>query len=231
MIDIKYSKAILNMLFVKGADGGTSPYAEKESFLNAGIPESVTGRDIHDATSEDEEKFNTWKKAINDSVYWETKNYNPYITNGDYVYGWQMVRKLSENSMFYPASRYLALFTTMPDKDGKNFVEPSNETTYKRVDLNSGYFSKSLVMTEAALDSEKGGTFTHNDVTIYFPEIRESNWTQDNSIVGFGIFESEIPVEGEVPYLWGKLNNTEAVEATIDHVPLFRKEQFELSIS
>lgn len=137
----------------------------------------------------------------------------------------------------YPATRYLALFTKMPNEYGDEYVEPfedagGNSTTYCRVNLDNGYFSRSQVMGDAFLDVTSGGASIVNEETIYYPEISGVNWaTEDAPIVGFGIFENKDPVDGELPYMWGTLSNTEAVKAEVNHVPLFRTGSFKISIS
>lgn len=244
MIDISYAKAILNMLVGRSANGSSvTSYTEEMAFDEEGIPEYVTGQEMYKARDNDEtlEQYRSWQTTINNSIYWKTEDYAPY----EYTYGgntttytgWKRVRKNVdvEGAGSYPQTRYLALFTTMPNADGSGFIEPygtsENPTTYKRVNLNSGYFSKQLVMDEAK-PNPTGGAITLNMVTIYYPEITGENWaTTERPLVGFGIFKNQEPAAGEVPYLWGLLNNDKDVDAEVDHVPLFRAREFQLLIS
>lgn len=263
MIDIKYSKAILNILFAKNASGGgLSAPAEKAKLIEEGVPENgvssedalaaserkTDSEDVKERKEKTRAQYDSWKGKVNGTTYWKTLDLPPktetytYYDSGKSVTltasgtGWTIVRKYSTGSaLSYPSKRYLALFTKMPGADGTGFEEPFlcdengiPTTTYRRVNLDSGYFSKTKIMNAAAQDKTNGGAFTSNNVTIYYPEITDVNW---GVLVGFGIFENEEPTEEEKPYLWGTLSNTEDVSASVDHVPLFRKGNFQLSIS
>lgn len=237
MIDISYSKAILNLLFGRRANG-VDIYEERQSWhQDQGIPSSVSGKQYSNATAEEREKYDQWKKQINQSENWMTKQYEPYPNAEKPTYpGWTIVKRAQEDPMldkYYPTARYLALFTTMPNADGTGFVEPYKinnvSTTYMRVDLEHAFFSNNAIMDKAILNIDQGGAKSTNQYTIYFPEIVNVHWsTQEQPLVGFGIFANAVPTEGEIPYLWGKLSNTEAVVAATEHVPLFRVGEFEL---
>jgi hypothetical protein len=144
--------------------------------------------------------------------------------------GYKTIALLSKRQTAkYPTARYLALFTKMPDINGNNYEEPfktadGKTTTYCRVNLDVGYFSRQQVMGYAQPDEVNGGASIWNIETIYYPEVSGDGmaWTtEDTPIVGFGIFENRTKEANEVPYLWGLLSNG-GVQAPCDKVPLFR---------
>lgn len=259
MIDITYSKAILNLLFAKSASGSASgsPSKEHTQLVMSGVPiNGVTSQEALDAAelftdtaTEKQTKaqlrnqYQAWKDLVNRCTFWMTEDRAAVTKQYEFGeatvtvqgVGWKIVRNPSASGIVeYPTTRYLALFTTMPKADGTGFVEPFlyNDdniptTTYQRINLDSGYFAGKPIMKKAELDTENGGATTSNGVTIYYPEIVEVDW---GTLVGFGIFANQEPTEGEKPYLWGALSNTDTVFAETEHVPLFRKDNFTLSI-
>ena len=250
MIESSYAKAILNILMAKPVNstaGENDPALEERAKLKKdGVKLYVDPK----KTYTDEER--EYKNKINASKYWNTKEITLKISEDTTYYGYKTVRKDLTSSKCYPTSRYLALLTNMPNPDGSDFGEfriindtEDGQTTYcKRIDLNKGFFSGGLIMSEAKqnttkIDSEnpdfgiEGGAMTLNNVVIYFPEITEQDWEGDADngpvLVGFGIFSNKEAISGEKPYLWGALNNTD-VTAKLNHVPLFRKNNFQFSI-
>jgi hypothetical protein len=260
MISLKYARDILDFLFA--TNGSDITYEQEcQELTDRGIALSVTGKQVFDSiqrlgdTEEQiKEKFKlrklyeSYRAAINSTVCCEcvTDEDSYYseviVTNGNPSevgeYGWKTQELATKrDSAKYPKKRYLALFTTMPNEQGIGYVEPfkgadGSNTTYCRVNLDGGYFSRDQVMADAYSDSEHGGASIQNKETIYYPEISGVDWaTEDSPIVGFGIFENKDPVEGEFPYLWGALSNQDAVAAEVNHVPLFRVGDFKISIS
>lgn len=256
MISLKYAKDILNFLFA--TDGTNVSYEEELAQLRQrGIKTQITGLDRfntvpQDGDTEEEEleklvlddTYKEYEKAINETVwcatmidtataYEEKKNVNGMLIKKTH-YGY-VTYKLSQprTSAKYPTKRYLALFTTMPDEDGADYVEPpfkndeNKDATYCRVDLDTGYFTRDQVMNDAQADAQNGGAYIDNKSTIYYPEISGNDWGE---IVGFGIFENKDPIDDEIPFLWGTLSNG-PVNATKNHVPLFRTNEFKISIS
>jgi hypothetical protein len=58
-----------------------------------------------------------------------------------------------------------------------------------------------------------------------FPEILDADgW---GNIYGFGVFENEVPTEGEKPYFWGEVKNG-PVKTEVNNVPLFRPNEFKV---
>ncbi|MBO5435884.1 hypothetical protein J6A31_08830, partial [bacterium] len=183
-------------------------------------------------------KYENWRTLTNQSEWFkavqtpEDQAYRPElgvaddgtVIYGDPYYGWYRSKQTVQTS-YYPTGKYLALFTSIPDETGANYTEPTEETTYQRINLDTGYFTRLNVMDDTAvIDTDNGGATIANKDVIYYPEVVDVDW---GTIVGFGIFEDKDVATGE-PYLWGKLN--ESVLATVDHVPLFRKQGFKLSL-
>lgn len=256
MIKDSYATAILNILMAKPAkstDGQNDPaLTERADLKEEGVKMYVAPTKEELTTTE-----KTHRDKINNSTCWRAQEITKTVTNqlgAKITYrGYKSVRKDLNSSICYPRSRYLALFTKMPNADGGEFeefriineVKEDGTITYcRRINLNTGYFSNELIMKEAEknmanIDPEDpssdivGGAMTSNEVVIYFPEIVEKNWTGDDedgpALVGFGIFENAEPISGEKPFLWGALNNTDAV-AKLTHVPLFRKNNFQFFI-
>ena len=254
MIEKEYAKAILNILMAKpinegGAneDGNDPALVERAKLKDDGVTLYVapTASSLGTTATNDQKK-------IDNSTHWQTISITATSTDGKKLVGYKTVRKFSDTNKMYPTKRYLALLTEMPESDGSDFEElrisheiKDGETIYcDRINLNTGYFSNDLIMKAAEQNTAKitpgdddsdiiGGAITLNDVVIYFPEITKNNWggadDKGPALWGFGIFENAKPVEGEKPYLWGKLSNEDAI-AKLAHVPLFRKEKFQFSI-
>lgn len=235
MINTEYAKAILNTLFAKRANG-SDIHEERRTWKEQGIPDELTAEEYREATDDKKQEYDRWKKMIDASLHWETSTKETSSASR----GWKIVQKEKYNNpimdKYYPTTRYLALFTTMPNADGTGFVEPyqnnNTSTTYRRIDLEHAFFSDTNIMHSAVLNESEGGAKSLNQYAIYFPEINNVDWsTQEQPLIGFGIFANASPVDNETPYLWGTLSNTEAVVATIGHVPLFRIGDFQLSIA
>ena len=78
-----------------------------------------------------------------------------------------------------------------------------------------------------------GKAYLNNKEIIMFPEILHEppegsegpeGW---GNIYGFGIFENEVPTEGEKPFFWGSVVGAPIVTKA-GEVPLFREKQFEI---
>lgn len=138
-------------------------------------------------------------------------------------------KKIDRQKVPYPTKTFLALFTTMPDLDGGNYEEPGDETTYIRVDLKSDIIAGQAVLGRA--ESKDGIPTVQNSKIIMYPEIDQNAW---GTIKGFGIFETQEKGAGR-PIIWGPLKDasgaiTEVVTQS-NYVPLFRKEQFKITLS
>ena len=133
----------------------------------------------------------------------------------------------------------MGLFTEMPGVNGgKNFVEIPTQmtengitytTSYRRMDLNEGIFSKESVLEQAYKYGREtdetnpdnpyynylGYAYTTNKEIIMFPEIvrrdpegkiktdTASSWGGWGNIIGFGLFSESSG--SEPPYFWGEL--------------------------
>lgn len=199
----------------------------------------------------------TWINKVGTSEYSKTENFEceyQYYQLSDPISvsvtfkGWYYPQTFSTLS-YYPSKAYLGLFTDykltedgknengMPNADGTKFREPpyknGAEYTYQRMSLHRGLFSDEYVFNEIdqnSLEALEHAGYAHisNKEIIMFPEIlNEEGW---GNIYGFGIFENEVPVEGEKPYFWGYVDGAPSnpVSTSKKHVPLFRPNQFEV---
>lgn len=155
--------------------------------------------------------------------------------------GWYL-KKNDVQAPPYPeqGKTYLGLFTKMPNGQGAEFEEPTADE-YMRVNLHESIVTGETTIGAAAEDDKTGITAIVNSGNIMFPEITtDGGW---GTIVGFGIFENKKPVTGEIPILWGVLKTKEGgedgedvvytpttVPTSAKHVPLFRKDDFTVSL-
>ena len=173
--------------------------------------------------------------------YWKKEEKEKEIT----LSGWYYSQEPSTTS-FFPNKAYLGLFTDynpqqdnnningMPNPDGTKFREPpykdGDKATYQRMSLHNGLFTSDYVFNKIEkvdVDAQSYPGYAHldNKEIIMFPEIlNEEGW---GNIYGFGVFENEIPTEGEKPYFWGEVNGA-PVATSVNHVPLFRPLEFEV---
>ena len=161
-------------------------------------------------------------------------------------------------SVSFPATPYLALFTTMPTvtTNGNDYVytpgvevqentESANKT-YRRVLLTSVGVSQKRLIAEAEIvgdstvsadDKTKdaaagfdvGSARIKNQDLIFFPEAEKEAY---GTIVGFGIFDN---LTGGVPYIFGNLSsdsgNNGTVTVNINEIPIFRVGDFRIALS
>ena len=133
-------------------------------------------------------------------------------------------------NMTYPNASYLGLFITLPDADGVGGAEPSTSasngafTGYMRINLHDDIIYAENTLVECQ-QGASGEGIIKNDKMIMFPEVVNENW---GTIVGFGIFDNDIPGEG-IPYFWGQLESSATTE--IGKVPLFRADEFQIILS
>lgn len=141
--------------------------------------------------------------------------------------GWY-VEKNEQQKVPYPSSAFLALFTTMPDVNGDNYVEPGSGTTYIRVNLNEDIIAGEKTLKRA--EDIEGKATTTNQRIIMYPEIDTAVW---GKIKGFGVFDTQTTGAGK-PIIWGPLkdNNGNITEVTTqaNYVPLFRIGQFKITL-
>lgn len=116
----------------------------------------------------------------------------------------------STNSVLFPKTPYLALFTTMPDAGGAGMTEV-NAAEYARIGLtakgihNKQYLAPAVVGDGDGSDAGKKVAKVVNQEEIHFPVIPQGGtW---GTIVGFGIYDAA--TAGEL-YFWGEL--TQPVE-------------------
>lgn len=157
----------------------------------------------------------------------------------------------ASGTSFYPDRAYIGLFTDlvqegeqdktengMPRNNGTGFREPPRKTlseedphTYQRMNLHRGLFTDTTVFNEVVQTPEgnefyndyKGYAYLNNQEIIMFPEILDENgW---GTISGFGLFENEVPTEGETPFFWGTVT---PVKGDRERVPLFRPKEFQI---
>jgi hypothetical protein len=73
------------------------------------------------------------------------------------------------------------------------------------------------------LQHEGKGKIDNSEIII-FPEVTtKKGW---GPIVGFGMFESQVPRADEIPFFWSELK--EPKEALEGQVPLFRPNEFKI---
>ena len=138
--------------------------------------------------------------------------------------------KTSDNTVSFPTSPYLALFTTNPASDGSGYEEPSS-TEYTRILLSSKGATQKNLLTTATVeqgtddDADKLVASVTNQELIFFPEAETSGW---GDVYGFGVFTTPTPGEG-TPYFWGELTNS----VTIDQgeIPIFRIGDFKVTLA
>lgn len=253
MIASKYALNILNKMFrTEGAAGET--YEEELATLKQeldlvqmtelpGEPKwGIQAKTYHNAFKTDNyEQGKEYNKLVEkrmkaNSSRWYSVESTPsenftYSFNGknltDSQSGWYLVLR-DEPVDFYPRNSYLALFTQMPNADGTGYVEPGEGTTYMRINLHWSILNGTESLNTAAPDAENNNisTITNKEI-IMFPEVSSFDW---GTIIGFGVFEEEEVGEG-TPVVWGRLKNENGIEASIDHVPLFRKGNFKVTLS
>jgi hypothetical protein len=122
----------------------------------------------------------------------------------------------------------------MPDENGQGAQEPSSDTTYMRVNLHCDILNGEESLSTAAYNSDdKATTITNSEAIVMFPEVEGVNWGE---IVGFGIYGTAAVGSG-TPILWDRLANKDehgnyiSVLAETERVPLFRKNQFKVTLN
>ena len=258
MIHPNYAKALLNALFQTDGAAGLNKSEEKEQLIDQGIDKSVFSGGITatmklaayinaDFTEPNDttRMWDDWKSKINASSWYYTEDtpseYLTYKEDGTerhrYFSGWRVVTRLTQQNK-YPDNVYLALFTTMPDGNGTGYVEPTVDsngasTTYMRANLYEAIVTGNVcinnAVTSTVVDAETGEesavALLNNREAIMYPEVVDVDW---GAIVGFGVFEKDTAMGGDIPIFWGKLNDP--ISATVGHVPLFRLGDFEVTL-
>ena len=138
--------------------------------------------------------------------------------------------KTANNTVAFPTTPYLALFTKVPTSDGTGYEEPSSDE-YVRILLSSKGATQKNLLTTATVeagtgdDSDKLVASVTNQELIFFPEAETSGWGE---VYGFGVFTSSVKNEG-TPYFWGELTNS----VTIDQgeIPIFRIGDFKVTLA
>lgn len=178
-----------------------------------------------------------------------TYYYMDYEVETIEIPSWYLSQNFGANDegAHYPKKAYIGLFTKNPDNYGKGFQEPTWKTndnlhTYQRMSLHEDLLYGEMSLNEVKrIENTKedeeahgkdyfGHAFVDNKEIVLFPEILdEEGW---GTIEGFGIFENEIPTEGETPYFWGNVTddagNATKVPTFKNRVPLFRKGEFKV---
>lgn len=178
-----------------------------------------------------------WHSVVNtpsEIFKWTTGTGSSQTEQSKAFTGWYLSEN-KEQSVPYPKAQetYLGLFTKMPDGNGEKYEEPT-ASEYMRVKLHQSIVTGEPTIGSAAED-DTGKTAIVNSEIIMFPEITSTTW---GTIVGFGIFEKQKTEENDTPILWGVLKTPaesgeyvpNTVETTINHVPLFRKNEFSVSL-
>jgi hypothetical protein len=247
VINVNYAKAILNVLFHTNGSAGNTPDQEMAELVSqniymTGCPASdyfeAFKKDKYKTTGPSTAALNDKKKIVNSTRWFytvstesETFKYEnesgvPKTIN---LSGWAIEKRDVPNN-YYPQNAYLALFTTMPDENGQNYVEPVADgsgvkTTYMRVNLKEGIITGGASIVSAYKDEETGEATLVNGEMIMFPEIYGASW---GTIVGFGVFEKEETETGDTPIYWGRLSNP--ITSSTNHVPLFRIGNFKVTL-
>lgn len=255
MIYFKFAQKILNTLFKTDGSVDETPEEVMARLIASGIPDDgyppdrffaafeSNGYETNEQFAEKAEaarnKVNatSWYKAENVAsqvfIYEEDKK-TKYVTFG----GWKIVKRATQRH-YYPENSFLALFTVMPNAYGDGYVEPAttgikeddetgesteSATGYMRINLHRGIINAEPCLTEATAD-ENGVAVLKNGLPIMFHECLV-DW---GTIVGFGVFNEATPRTGK-PIFWGSITNG-SVSAIADHVPLFRKDEFQITLS
>lgn len=133
------------------------------------------------------------------------------------------------NVVSFPVNPYLALFTTVPDDNGQNGVEPTSED-YRRVLLNKKGFDGKQLLTGAVSEtreingSEKVCSVVKNQEQILFPEALNTGYGQ---ITGFGIFDAAEETANLIA--WGTLTSSQTINQ--GEIPIFRIGEFEMMLA
>lgn len=186
--------------------------------------------------------YDNLRSKVANSAWYTAKTYSKEFTymlsstqKPVQINGWYL-DKQDEQDTYYPKDTFLALFTDIKEQDGETiFTEPDPETTtYIRVNLHCDILNGEESLTQASYDSEANETVIMNtNSVIMFPEVVESDeplllpW---GTIIGFGIYDQET---GGKPILWDKLlpdDEGNYISAIKEHVPLFRKGQFKVTL-
>lgn len=162
----------------------------------------------------------------------------------------------ASNTVTFPKTPYLGLFTTMPmvNADGTYTYTAGVEVqqnstlankTYRRVALFSKGVSEKRIMgtaeivgassvspDEAAKDTAAGFSVgaarVSNQDLIFFPEAEKEAY---GTIVGFGIFDA---VSGGDPYFFGELSGSSGQSGTVtvglNEIPIFRVGDFRIAL-
>ena len=235
------SAAILNALFKTGGSAGKTPEQEAAQLLGQGV--NVDGdygptayvlaymADDYELNGPTAQELDEKRALVNATSWYYTTNVtekrpdpkpgagaNATIT----VTGW-VINQRKQQLTKWPEAAYLALYTTMPDKDGHNFVEPAADTTYIRVDLHKAIISGGVSISEAADGEENYTSITVNTELIATTEVSGKTW---GTIVGFGVHEKGTPGP-DAPQLWARLKTP--IATAVGKVPLFRKNKMVLT--
>ena len=235
------SAAVLNALFKTGGSAGKTPEQEAAQLLEQGV--NVNGdygpvayalayiSDGYEMNGDTAKELDAKKELVNATSWYYTTTVsetrpdpNPEAPSGSTkrFTGW-VINQRNQQLTKWPEAAYLALYTTMPDKDGKNFAEPAADTTYMRVDLHKAVISGGVSISEAADGEENYTSITLNTELIATTEVSGTTW---GTIVGFGVHEKGTPGP-DAPQLWARLKTP--IATAVGKVPLFRKNKMVLT--
>lgn len=235
------SAAILNALGKTGGSAGKTPAQEAEQLLNDGV--NVNGdygpvayvlayiADDYELNGPTAKELDKKRGLVNATSWYYTTNVtekrpDPKPGAGDKdtitVTGWTINQREQQRN-YWPEKAYLALYTTMPDKDGKNFVEPAAGTSYLRVDLHNSVISGGVSISEADEAEENYKSITKSIETIMTNEVVETPW---GTIVGFGVHEKKTPGP-DAPKMWARLKSD--MPTALGKVPLFARDKLAIT--
>lgn len=136
------------------------------------------------------------------------------------------------SKILFSGDVYLSLLTVLPDINGDNFAEPSDES-YLRIKID----------TESRIVDAKFIGHAHNNIgdgdpvvsacvenqaLIMFPELLEPC-----IINGFGLFRNKDVGDQTPPFLWGEIYNSDGEPGVLinaEEVPVIRAGGFKVSL-
>lgn len=235
------SAAILNALFRTGGSAGKTPAQEAAQLLEQGVDvngdygpaayERAYISDGYEMKGDTAKELDAKKELVNVTSWYYTTNVSesrpdprPGAIEGSKktFTGW-VINRRDQQRNYWPEKAYLALYTTMPDKDGRDFVEPAADTTYVRVDLHKAIISGGVSISEAEDGEENYTSIIVNTELIATTEVSGRTW---GTIVGFGVHEKGTPGP-DAPTLWARLKTP--IATAVGKVPLFRKNKMVLT--
>ena len=132
------------------------------------------------------------------------------------------------------SNKFMALFKTLPDKNGANYAEPTG-TEYMRIPLNTTGIQGLKLMITSQFDGSGDASgrvvaAVKNQEIIFFPEAYSQAW---GTIVGLGVFTTQTTGQG-TPIMWGNITDSNGDATTEDilqhEVPLFRINELEVDL-